>query len=76
MKPIVVFLHGLGRTHRSLSGLQSHVEEAGYAGDGLCGFAISFPEPSTANEVSVWLPQFDWQLPLAAGVTQPQGSGT
>jgi len=28
--PVVVFLHGLGRTHRSLDGLRKRVEEAGY----------------------------------------------
>ena len=30
MKPTVVFLHGLARTHRSLSSLRRHVERRGY----------------------------------------------
>ena len=30
MQPVVVFLHGLGRTHRSLDGLRKRVEQAGY----------------------------------------------
>lgn len=30
MKPTVVFLHGLARTHRSLSALRRHVERRGY----------------------------------------------
>ncbi len=29
-KPTVVFLHGLGRTHRSMAGLRKAVEQAGY----------------------------------------------
>jgi hypothetical protein len=29
-RPVVVFLHGLARTHRSLDGLRRHVEEAGW----------------------------------------------
>ena len=30
MQPVVVFLHGLGRTHRSLDGLRKRVEQAGH----------------------------------------------
>lgn len=30
MKPTVVFLHGLARTHRSMSALRAHVEREGY----------------------------------------------
>lgn len=30
MKPTVVFLHGLARTHRSMSALRRHVERRGY----------------------------------------------
>ncbi len=30
MRPTVVLLHGLGRTHRSLGGLRRHIERAGW----------------------------------------------
>ena len=31
VRPTVVLLHGLGRTHRSMTGLRQHIEQLGYA---------------------------------------------
>jgi Alpha/beta hydrolase family len=65
--PTVILLHGLARTHRSLAGLQRHLERAGFP-----TWARSYPSrrlsiASAAQEVAGWIARdFPDGRPLAA----------
>ena len=55
MKPTVVFLHGMARTHRSLAGLRLHVANAGYSTWARTYPSRRMPLGELAAEVAGWI---------------------
>lgn len=71
-RPAVVFLHGHGRTHRSLNPLRRHVESLGYTTWARTYPSRRAPIAAIADEVAGWIRSDLGDRPLV-GVTHSMG---
>lgn len=71
-EPTIVFLHGLGRGHRSLSRLRAHVAKHGYRTWSRTYPSRRRPLPELADTVADWIKQDVGDGPII-GVTHSMG---